>query len=146
MIDVPNAFRELTDEQRRALFALGVRERFPSDSVLIAEGTSLDSLFVLAKGRVRVVHASTGERSLEFSGPLGAGDVIGEVGFLDGDAASASLVADGPIEVVRFPGAAVRRLVAADPDLAAAFYRSLATALAHRLRTTNAAAAGVLPA
>jgi CRP-like cAMP-binding protein len=64
----------------------------------------------------------------------GPGEVLGEMSFLEGSVTSATVVADGPVEVDVVDGARVQALLDAEPLLAAHFYQSLAVTLAERLR------------
>jgi len=83
---------ELSDEQTRTLANnLAFRDLEP-DEVLVAEGTSDNHLYVMVSGALGVVrNAGTAEEITLFT--LSAGDLVGELSFLDGTRHYASLVA-----------------------------------------------------
>jgi CRP/FNR family cyclic AMP-dependent transcriptional regulator len=89
---------ELTPDQCKAVAAL-IRERDLADGdVLVREGTRDNHLYVLVSGNLRVVRnaGSPDEVSL-FA--LTAGDLVGELSFIDGTEHYASLVARGNTHV-----------------------------------------------
>jgi SulP family sulfate permease len=64
------------------------------------------------------------------------GVVVGEIAFYTGDARTADVVAETRVVVLRLTAAAIERLEAEDPRLAAAMHRWLAATLAGRLGDT----------
>jgi len=69
---------------------------------------------------------------------LKAGDVCGEMAFLQKTAASASVIAsDTKVHVDEIPARELQRLVETLPGFAARFYHSLAVILANRLQRTS---------
>ena len=112
------------------------RQRFAPDEVILAEGDRRHALFVIEQGAARVERRHA-EFHLEIA-RLEAGEVFGEMSFVEGYSASASVVADEDCEVAVIEGDAVDRLIAADDRFAARFYRSLAEVLSQRLRRTTA--------
>ncbi|HKD11689.1 MAG TPA: cyclic nucleotide-binding domain-containing protein [Thermoanaerobaculia bacterium] len=69
-------------ESDRFLFAAFAEElKFPSGSLIFREGDPGDSLYVVARGRVRISrHLAGGEEALAI---LGAGEIFGEMAILD---------------------------------------------------------------
>lgn len=84
------------------LAALGDRRVFVRKDVLIREGDSGDSLFVLLEGRVRIFTADEEGRRFVF-GIVGSGAIFGE-GALDGGPRTASVeaVSDGSCAAVPY--------------------------------------------
>jgi CRP/FNR family transcriptional regulator, cyclic AMP receptor protein len=68
---------------------------------------------------------------------LRAGDIVGEMSFVDAHPPSASVVALEDSLVLSIPSASLRERLK-DPPFASRFYRSLAVFLANRLRNTVA--------
>ena len=64
--------------------------------------------------------------------------VFGEMSFLDGDAVSADVVAEGRAELVRLERDDLEMLVRADKMFGLRFYHSLAATLSQRIQITNA--------
>jgi CRP-like cAMP-binding protein len=79
----------------------------------------------------------TGTRSM---GRLGPGELVGEMSFLSGEAASASVVALEASRVLALPRAVLDEKIAADTGFAARFYRSLAVVISRRLRERESVA------
>jgi CRP-like cAMP-binding protein len=66
-----------------------------------------------------------------------AGSVIGEIGFFDGKARSATVTAATDGEMLRLSFESFQALAASDPDLAQAMLLDLGRILAIRLRQTD---------
>ncbi|GEM_PF-411463 len=103
---------------------------------VIRAGESLDALYVLQKGEVRIELEQLGQAV-----PValcGAGEILGEMSMLDGKGASASVVAETDVELACIDHAVLARLGETDPALGMRLYRSLALVLDERLRARNA--------
>src|SRR5271165_5533129 len=89
----------LSDEQTHTLAeSLVFRDLRPGE-ILVREGTSDNHLYVIVKGGLGVVkNAGTPEALTLFA--LSAGDLVGELGFIDETPHYASLVAIGPTLVL----------------------------------------------
>jgi len=111
------------------------RQRFAPDEVILAEGDRRHAIFVIEQGAARVERRHA-ELYLEIA-RLEAGEVFGEMSFVEGYTASASVIADQDCEVAVVEGDAVHQLAASDDGFAARFYRSLAEVLSQRLRRTT---------
>jgi CRP-like cAMP-binding protein len=79
-------------------------------------------------GRTRVVD---GERTLTTLGP---GDLFGEIALIGEGVRSASVVAEGPGEILALDFRALERIRRRFPYTGAKLFRNLARNLAHRLR------------
>lgn len=129
-------FRHLSDEEERRLLEDGGVRRFEPEAVILQEGDPHTGIFVVRTGHVRVEKDSAGF-PLELS-RLGPGEIVGEMSFVEGGAASASVVADGePVEVFQVAEAQLEPLLESSPALYGRFYKSLAEILSSRLRTTS---------
>src|SRR5437660_11622289 len=84
----------LAQETLRAIAATGVVRNFPKNAILINEGDSGDSLYIVLSGRVKVYASNEAGREivLSFFGP---GEYVGEMS-LDGSLRSASLMTVEP--------------------------------------------------
>ena len=89
---------ELSDAQAKTLAdSLAFRDLRPGE-ILVPEGTSDNHLYVIIQGGLGVVkNAGTAEELTLFA--LSAGDLVGELSFLDETPHYASLVAIGPTRV-----------------------------------------------
>ncbi len=130
-------FSKLTDADKEALNAKAKTRQYKSGSAIINEGDQIDELLIVQSGTLRVVQSKRQAFAAEFIGPLGPGNAIGEMSFLDGGKASATIFADGDVEATAFSRSAIDELLESDSGLAARFYLSLFIELASKLRTTN---------
>ena len=110
----------ISNEDLAALRSRGQEQDAPRGQVLVREGASGGSLFVILSGSVAV---SRGGRRLA---ELGAGDLLGEVAMLDGTARSASAVVETEARLLVVPASAVHDLVGERPTLRQALERSAA--------------------
>ena len=128
---------------RKALYIMGILEDtdvswlgdngnkllVPGGKVLVREGEPNDSLFIVLNGELTVATRTRGEIAR-----LRAGEIVGEISFVDSRPPSATVVASRESLVLSIPRAALRHKLEADAWFAAHFYRALATLLADRLR------------
>jgi CRP/FNR family cyclic AMP-dependent transcriptional regulator len=109
-------FAPLTQETLRAMASSGVVRAFPKNVVLIHEGDTGDSLFVVLAGRVKVYASSDDGREIviDFHGP---GEYVGELSLF-GAPRSASVITVLPTTCAVVDRAHVREFVVAYPDFA----------------------------
>lgn len=110
----------------------GTRRVLQQGDVIVREGTPIDALFITLSGQFRVTLGDGAEVAR-----LGAGEVIGEIAFVDSAPPSATVSATGGASVLTLPQALLRQRLTEDPAFAARFYRALAIFLADRLRATT---------
>jgi CRP/FNR family transcriptional regulator, cyclic AMP receptor protein len=127
----------LTLDGLARLAALGDRRVFAEGEELMRQGDVADSLFVILEGQVRVVREHPHLSTPITLAALGAGEVVGEMGLLDGEPRSATVTALEETVAMRVPEHALRLCVARHPDV----YGSLLKVLSKRLRSTNDLAA-----
>ena len=119
------------------------RVQFKEGATLIQKGKRANGVYLILKGSARVVIPSLPSKT------LGPGEICGEMSFLEDSAASASVIADGDVEVYHLDRATLQSLFELFPHLGSRFYRSLATNLSHRIRelmgTASSHPAGATP-
>ncbi|HEX4232674.1 MAG TPA: Crp/Fnr family transcriptional regulator [Caldimonas sp.] len=93
----------------------GVRA-YPANAVLINEGDTADSLFIVLSGRVKVYSNNADGKEIVIA-THGAGGYVGELA-LDGGVRSASVMTLEPTTCSVVSGANLREFVAAHPDFA----------------------------
>jgi CRP-like cAMP-binding protein len=125
---------QLNDHDIGWILANGRKERIPRGTVLIHEGKPIEALYIVLVGTVEVSGSG-----LDRANPirLGCGEVVGEISFVDARPPSANVTASEDTVVLAIGRARLASKLAADPEFAARFYRSLAIFLAHRLRATT---------
>jgi CRP-like cAMP-binding protein len=87
----------------------------PDSSFITREGTRNNGLMVILDGHARVFRNKSGHM-IPFA-RLHAGELIGEIGFLDRGAASATVIADGLVRLLHIEDNQARALVESVPGL-----------------------------
>ncbi len=111
------------------------RETLAEGTVLIRQGESPDDLFVLESGRLQVEMVTPEGTRMRLRTVL-PGVVVGEIAMYTGVPRTADVVAETPSVVLRLSRASIEQMERADPELAAALHRWLATTLSDRLNDT----------
>ena len=113
------------------LVTQGVHRRVGKSAILIREGEPVDSLYILLDGRLTVTAGRVEVASLM------AGEIVGEISFVDARPPLATVTAAEDSRVLAVRKADLRAKLQSDPWFASRFYRSVATFLADRLRMTT---------
>ncbi len=121
----------LRDEDLTWLFHVGVERVIEPGATLVREGHGTDSIFVVIRGQFSVRVASL---EAEHLAKLGAGDLIGEISFLEGSPASATIVAEQESVVVAVGRRELEERIIKDTAFAARLYRAFALVAERRLR------------
>ncbi len=108
---------------------------FEKEQILIREGSAAKTIYLIRSGKVRVERNNGAGRALLVI--LGAGAIFGEMAFIEDALASASVVADGKVDVDAIEVAELKQMFEAFPHFGARFYRSVAVTLSQRLRETS---------
>ncbi len=116
----------------------GYLERMPlaEGTVLIRQDEPPGDLFVVESGRLSVEMVTTDGTQMRVR-RVNPGVVVGEVAMYTGVTRTADVVAETPSVVLRLSGAAIERMEAEEPELAAALHRWLARILSERLSDTQ---------
>jgi CRP/FNR family cyclic AMP-dependent transcriptional regulator len=120
------------------MLTAGAKRFVPAGGVLIEQGVAADALFILLEGRLAVwLRGKRGpERELA---RLSAGEIVGEMSFVDARPPSATVKALEDSTVFALSKATLNRKLAADPGFAARFYRALAIYLSTTVRERHRA-------
>jgi CRP-like cAMP-binding protein len=106
-----------------------IRVTFKKGDLLVQRSKKSNGVYLLLKGTARVqIPSQTTVRA------IGPGEICGEMSFLEDAPASASVIAEGDVDVYHLDRPALENLFELFPHLASRFYRSLATNLSRRLR------------
>ncbi len=133
-VNVPapaDPFAPIRQETLRAIAATGVVRQFPKQTVLIHDGDTGDTLYIILAGRVKVYASNAAGREvvIDFHGP---GECLGEMS-LDGSTRSASVITMEPTTCAIVNRAHFREFILAHPD----FAMYLIEKLIHRVRVTT---------
>jgi CRP/FNR family cyclic AMP-dependent transcriptional regulator len=101
--------------------------------VILKKGSPSRSLLLVEEGELEVFDESMGE--MVVLGTVGAGGIVGEVGFVDGRARTHGVRARTDCKLLRLPRASLLELVKGDPTLFAKVTIALAELLAKRFRS-----------
>ena len=117
----PNDWALIVDRATRRSFAQG------------------DQLIQLDKQNPNIIFVVKGSASIVSSrgwpiASVHAGEILGEMAFLEGTKPSATVVADEPVEAYSISWTAMHELFDLYPHLGSRFYRSVAVSLSRRLR------------
>jgi CRP-like cAMP-binding protein len=123
----------LPEASRDRFRELGTRRTLRTGAALVLQGDVADRVWLVLDGLVKVVssHPDGREPILGLRGP---GELIGELGALDGRVRSATVTAVVPTTAREFGGAQLRTVVREDPDVALALLAHLTA----RLRDADA--------
>jgi len=145
--------RQLTNEDEKILVAtilpdappravrrlLGAAEwaAIEAGTELTRQGEQVAKLMFVADGAARI------ERGGQMIAICSRGDFVGEMSFIAGGGASATVVADRPMRIARFDRDHLRALIARDPDLRRALEASFNRNLIDKLLKSGVAPSAV---
>ena len=128
-------FDEFYDAEIKAFIRAAVRRSEPAGHVFLAMGAVNASLFIICGGAVQVKRIGSSDDVPIAT--LGVGQTFGEMSFMDGSAATASVIAAEPTEVLELSRQAVDQLIEGYAPIAVKLWRNLALVLKQRLVKTN---------
>jgi CRP/FNR family transcriptional regulator, cyclic AMP receptor protein len=123
--------RHLTEEQRDRLLALAEHASASAGTVIIEEDHPAPGVVLVLEGTIGIEKSHLGARVPVDE--LSAGEMVGEMSYLLGGPATASVVAQDDVRLAILHADVLDRLVATDPAFASNLFRSWAEVLAARL-------------
>lgn len=114
-------FRNLPDEQIRALEGAAERKLFQTGETIFHHGDPADWLYIVEEGTVDIVLPSEGEEIVLAS--FAPGSFFGELGLFDQQPRNATARAAGDGRLVAVPAAAISRMIDDHPAAARHFLR-----------------------
>jgi CRP/FNR family cyclic AMP-dependent transcriptional regulator len=126
--DAKNRLPYLTANDWSLIVDRAKQTTFKKNDVLIQQGSPSKVLYLIASGKVNV---SVFGNSLA---KLGAGEICGEMAFLEDSTASATATAEETVQAFAIEWHTLKELFELFPHLGSRFYRSLAVNLSRRLR------------
>lgn len=133
---VLKVFRYLNDDEYLSLLQTAERKTFKPGALLIRQGEEQTGLYILVNGNAKVVRDHDGFMvDISQHGP---GEIFGDMSFLEGQPASASVEACEPEALaISISRDNINAFISKDPSFAGRFYQSLAAILSHRLHVTT---------
>ena len=125
-------FRYFTEEERRQVESIGELRKIAKDDFLIRASDDDSTIFAVEDGRLDIIATRDGREALLAA--VGAGDVLGEVSFID-DSPRAVAVRAAETSLVRaWDKRTLSEALAFDPQLLAKFSVAMCELLVERMR------------
>ncbi len=140
-------FEDLTDEELKTLLDYFDPVSFKKGDIIVEEGSSGDSLFVLIKGKVEVTRKLTlstkegfeeAEKAMTQITPDSPYNFFGEMSLIDGSPRSATVKATTQVELLEMRRHSFEKLLKKEKDIAIKFVLNIAKALSERIRNMTA--------
>jgi CRP/FNR family transcriptional regulator, cyclic AMP receptor protein len=113
--DIP-LFSCLGDEELTHLESVAVKRAYPKNTILISEGDKGDQLYVIRRGKIKVVVTDDSGRERVIS-LLGPGEHFGEMALIDGESRSATIVTTEPTQLLTIRREDFLKILTSHPDL-----------------------------
>jgi len=110
-------FENLTTDEREALVREMDLETHDEGSVIISEGDSGSSMYLIVSGEVKVYTRGTGQSGNVYLAKLGEGDFFGEVSVLTGKPRTATITASQRTELLRLDKEKLDSLLGGHPGI-----------------------------
>src|SRR5690349_13848043 len=131
-------FGQLSDDDLEWMLRAGRKRALREGDVLIRQGVPVDEVFILLEGRLAVWLKLRRGEEREIA-RLQAGEIVGEMSFVDARPPSATVKALEDSTVFGISKAVLSAKLAADQGFAARFYRALAIFLSTTVRERHRA-------
>lgn len=125
-------FRYFTEAERTRIENIGSLKRIADGELLIRAGESDSTLFAIEDGHLDIIGPDDGKETVLAT--VGAGDVIGEVSFIDDSPRSVSVRAGEETTVRAWDKRTLSEALAFEPQLLAKFAVAMSELLVERLR------------
>lgn len=126
----------LSDDESHTLRCVMTLHSFEPGHHFISEGETSDALWFITRGQASVQLTTDEGTHLRVSG-VRAGTTVGQIGFIDRQARSASVVAETTVEAMRLGHTAFQKLSDEHPELVQKLLSQLSIDLATHLRAAN---------
>jgi CRP-like cAMP-binding protein len=118
-------FGRLDEHEREGLLALGFRRSFPADAIMMLQGEAGDDrLILLLEGRAKVTRTAEDDHELMLA-IRDAGELLGELTFIDGQPRIASVTTLEPVEALVLGAARFRSHLQSTPRVAVVLLESV---------------------
>jgi len=117
-------FASFPEDQLRMLTTVVTRRSAPRSTTIMAGGDATDSLYIILSGRLKVMMSDAEGKEVILS-ILGPGEFFGEMGLIDDEPRSASVVTIEPCELLAVAKRDFRKSLAENFEMATAVMRGL---------------------
>jgi CRP/FNR family transcriptional regulator len=125
-------FADLSAPELERIAQVAVRRAYPADAVILREGDSGDTCYVMRSGRARITREHPDGRAITLTN-VGPGEIFGELAMFGDEVRSATVETLEEVEVVAILADDLKRLLNAHPEISV----KLLGALAQKLRESN---------
>lgn len=122
----------ITEAEAIALVMASEKVRFNKSQLLVEEGETEQSLYIILSGRVHVVLSGSKGKSITVV-TLGAGECVGEMGALDQQPASATVIAENSVDALKLDRLTFSDVLHQNPHISVTILKTLA----RRLHSTH---------
>lgn len=127
------AFAGLSESALAFIERTAQNRRFATGQMLLRQGDPSDCMHVILSGRVTLERTHPHMLERVTLAELGPGEVVGEMGLLDGEPRSATVVAIAPTETIELDAVLLNDILRQYPQVSSKLLRILS----QRLRSTN---------
>ena len=125
---------QLNDRDVEWMLNNGTKLDLETGDRLITKGEAIDSLYIVLSGQLAVCSSSNPDESIA---KLEAGEVVGEMSFLESRPPSVSVIVAKPSVIYRISREMINSRLTTNMEFRANFYFALALFLSNRLRKTT---------
>ncbi|MBF0320663.1 MAG: cyclic nucleotide-binding domain-containing protein [Nitrospirae bacterium] len=125
----------LSDEDIQWLLSMGVEEHLEPETLIIKEGEFIEAVYIVLEGLLGVFISAGGYKQVAL---IGAGEIIGEMSYLENEPTSATVIALEPSVLLSISKEALDDRINTDPTFGNRLYRGIGTAISQRLRKAMA--------
>lgn len=125
---------QLSDTDIEWMINNGSKHTIDQGEYLVEQGMSIDSLHIILSGGLKIFNKDNPDLTIT---RIGAGEIIGEMSFVDARPPSVSVIATEQSDVYSISLDHMKRRMEVDTRFAARFYYSIALFLSERLRKTT---------
>jgi CRP-like cAMP-binding protein len=118
----------ITEAEAIALFVASEKVRFNKSQLLVEEGETEQAFYIILSGQVHVVLSGSKGKSVTLA-TLGAGECVGEMGALDQQPASATVIAENPVDALKLDRLTFSDVLHQNPHISATILKTLARRL-----------------
>src|SRR4026209_697983 len=117
-------FASLPEEQLRMLTMVVTRKSAPRSTTIMAGGDAIDSLYIVLSGRLKVMMSDAEGKEVILS-ILSPGEFFGEMGLIDDEPRSATVVTIEPCELLSIAKRDFKKCMAENFEMSMAVMRGL---------------------
>jgi len=141
LIEYP-IYRDFEAEDIEVLSGLCEDKSYSDKETIVKEGDPGDAMFIIKKGSVKIYKETKNRRKL--IALISEGEFFGEMTLIDSSPRSATVVANGPAELVRFSTRAFNEIKTNYSKTGFKVVGVLLKFMSHRIRRTTKKAASLL--